>query len=249
VERSNDHGNAVQKPGTTKESQRSSPKTIVHWTTERARGRRGRWDRQSIFLPTSRIYLLTAFRDSAIWALSRSMRGRVLEAFLKAERGLASCGRGSHPRIGRSGSRPSGTKCTGREAIATSFGANAGVGSADPRPKIAKVERREARAPQTRCPPRLVSAAKLAPPALRRPSLWSGKKVQDPGAVTPRDRKTLCLTNGSMEVECAIRVERATEFRSRPATPVERWTMRAGQLVCYLTRTTRVLPTEGPFLS
>jgi hypothetical protein len=91
------------------------------------------------------------------------MRGRVLEAFLKAERGLASCGRGSQPRIGRSGSRPSGTKCTGREVIATSFGANAGVGSADPRPKIAKVERRKASAPKTRCTPRLVNAAQFAP--------------------------------------------------------------------------------------
>jgi hypothetical protein len=116
-----------------------------------------------------------------------------------------------------------------------------------PGPKIAKVERREGECTAARCTPRLASAAQFAPLGAPPPLIRSGKKIQNPGAAAPRDRKTLCLTKGSMENRVRHPSRAGHRFRSRPATPVERWTMRAGQLVCYLTRTTRVLPTEGPF--
>jgi hypothetical protein len=72
----------------------------------------------------------------------------------------------------------------GREEFSlSSFGGDAGAESMRSRRlKIAKVERRKARAPLARCSPRLASAAQLAPPALRRPSSGeAARKSQKPG--------------------------------------------------------------------
>jgi hypothetical protein len=79
---------------------------------------------------------------------------------------------------------------------------------------------------------------------------WSGKKVSNPGRCGAAGPKDVASNERvmPMAMEGAIRVERSTDSDPGRPPPVERWTMRAGQLVCYLTRTTRVLPTKGLFV-
>src|SRR5713101_5735548 len=91
------------------------------------------------------------------------------------------------------------------ELAARISGGNAGDGSAEPKPKIAKAERREARVPPLRDAGRFASARRAAswhanrvpkhPGACRRsahPSLGvSEGRSQTPGANAPRERKVL----------------------------------------------------------
>jgi hypothetical protein len=125
--------------------------------------------------------------------MSRSMRGRLRRrsrrwsGFGVLRPRLVTADPGG-PGIARRALRP------GREEFSlSSFGGNAGAESMRSRRlKIAKVERRKARAPLARCPPRLASAAQLAPPALRRPSSGeAARSLKVPGAAAPRERKAL----------------------------------------------------------
>src|SRR5216683_3817918 len=75
----------------------------------------------------------------------RSSRGVFLEAILKAERGVASCGGGSQPRPGRPGTPPARHYDLAARSSLYGSGGNAGDQKRGPRPKIATVERREAR--------------------------------------------------------------------------------------------------------
>jgi hypothetical protein len=92
------------------------------------------------------------------------MRGRVLEAFLKAERDLASCGRGSQPRAREVRGNDGRVLRPGCEELSLQASAPMPEWEARvPGPKIAKVERREGECTAARCTPRLASAAKFAP--------------------------------------------------------------------------------------
>src|SRR5262245_32196005 len=77
--------------------------------------------------------------------------GRVLEPYLNAERGVASCGEWLWNRSLREApeSRPPGTTTRARGGLAGAKAtASSGDGSAAPEPKIATVERREAGVPR-----------------------------------------------------------------------------------------------------
>jgi hypothetical protein len=124
---------------------------------------------------------------------SRSTRGRVLEAFLKAERDLASCGRGSQPRtreVRETARRVLRPGC--EEDLATAFGANAGGGST--RTPEQKAPRWSAgrRADRGKGPRRALPARhSLRPRRSAAPHRGAGKKLQNPDAAASRERSSL----------------------------------------------------------
>ena len=120
------------------------------------------------------------------------------------------------PGIARRALRP------GREEFSlSSFGGNAGAESKRSRRlKIAKVERRKASAPKTRCTPRLVSAAQLAPAALRRPSYRGRESSQNPDASASREQS--CCSDGLDELSKSNPERlRCRSFRGLPKESVQ----------------------------
>ena len=147
------------------------------------------------------------------------MRGRVLEAFLKAERGLASCGRGSHPQPrevrGNDGwvLRPSCEEFS-LQASAPMPEWEARV----PGPKIAEVERRKASGPWRG--PRRASPARhnLRLSALRRPSFGAAKKVKT--RTLRRRGNGICCAKTKALCRCGVRnaSQGGYRFQITPAT-------------------------------
>jgi len=147
--------------------------------------------------------------------------GRVLEPYLNAERGVASCGGGLEPST-REARDPVGRHydLAARRSL-HGPGTNAGEGSAGPEPKIATVERREASVPRmgtrgaslgawpaaSRAGPRMPRKHPYVSRRSATPKFGRAKRQkQNPGAKNaPRERRGVARR----ALRCAAVVERA----------------------------------------
>jgi hypothetical protein len=144
------------------------------------------------------------------------MRGRVLEAFLKAERDLASCGRGSQPQPrevrGNDGwvLRPSCEELS-LQASAPMPEWEARV----PGPKIAKVERRKASGPLARSAPRLASAAQFAPFGAPPPLIGERQRKSKPGRCGAAGTKSAVRKRRRCADGCGVHNARQAGYRAQ----------------------------------
>src|SRR5216683_5281487 len=141
-------------------------------------------------MTTSRICYLTLYRIYATKRISLAHRGASPETVPLAEQGVASRGCGSYPQPRevrdpvRQALRP------GREELAARIRRKCRRWKHGPRPKIATVERREARVPPLRGARRLASAWRAASRARRGAASWHPASLGAPPPLVGWRRKS-----------------------------------------------------------